>query len=114
VPNGVGDIHVCENYRFGADFGNVNSAIKLENIKSLLEDYKENRISSCSVCWANKLCTLCFKDFGKREFGGKISSDLARCDLERNRLKGIFIKYCEILEKNPDILNHLDEYVVTE
>lgn len=109
-----GDIHVCENYRFGADFGNVNSTIKLENIKSLLEDYKKKRISSCSVCWANKFCTLCFKDFGKREFGGKILSDLARCDLERNRLKGIFIKYCEILEKTPNILNHLDEYVIVE
>ena len=109
-----GDIHICENYRFSTDFGNVNNTIRLENIKSLLEHYKEERSDKCSVCWANKICTLCFKDFENRENSKKILAGFERCKLERNRLQDIFIEYCEILEKNQSILNHLDEYVITE
>jgi len=110
-----GDIHICENYRSGGDFGNVNDTEKLENIEILLDDYKKDRSDNCNNCWANKLCTLCFKDFEKKDLENKTQAvNYARCQLERNQLKGIFIEYCEVLEKNAHILDHLDEYVLAE
>ncbi len=109
-----GDIHICENLRFSADYGNVNNDIKLNNIHAVLSSYKESRSEHCTNCWANKLCTLCFKDFDRKFATDKIPNNIKRCELERKKLTASFIEYCQILEEDESILDHLDNFVVIE
>lgn len=109
-----GNIHVCENFRDNSMFGNIQNDIKVNKIFEVLEKYKLDRKSDCSICWANKLCLLCFKDFQSRENGVKYATNQKRCSLERERNKNLLMLYCSILEKNSKFFDHLDSYTVRQ
>lgn len=109
-----GNINICENFILKNYFGNVNTQYNICLIEQLLKSYKEVRRSMCQECWARKLCSLCYKDV--LDMDGSINNERALkiCDNERKLAEHLLMEYCTVLEKDPDLLNHLDEQILVE
>lgn len=109
-----GRVHICENYLSGKMMGSINEEFSLENITWLLEKYKNVRNKMCKTCWANKLCSLCYKDVFDSEGNFDMEKVEHMCDAERASKLQIFKEYCTVLEQGEDLLNHLDGYWINE
>lgn len=113
-----GNIHLCENFQCEGRFDNIKDVSSLsdclKDANSLLDEYKNERIKTCDNCWANKLCSLCFKDIV--DSTGKVNEKKAQkaCEEEREYLTEILKEYCTILENGENLLDHLEEYIVYE
>ncbi len=109
-----GDVNICENFILENYFGNVNTKFDINLIKNLLEKYKEARKNICQECWARKICSLCYKDIFDRNGNINNVRALKLCDNEKEVVEHLLVEYCTVLEKDPDLLNHLDERILVE
>ena len=112
--NTDGDINICENFTLGNYFGNVNTQFNVYLIGQFLNDYKEIRKDTCRECWARKLCSLCFKDILDSDGNVNSKRALKMCANERKLAENTLTEYCTILEKDPHLLDHLDEQILVE
>lgn len=107
-----GHVHMCENFTNGTVFGDIDQPFAKNKIEDLLKVYKEHRSSMCRQCWASKLCSLCYRDLMDRDGTVNIARAHEVCENEKAGLQKLLRQYCEILEKRPDILDHLYEYTI--
>ncbi len=107
-----GKVHLCENFTFGEKFGSIFDTFPIDQTKELLTSYKEYRQTACSKCWANKLCSLCFRDVFDRD--GSIDPVRASeiCETEKSIVLNTLSEYCTVMEVSPTLMNHLDGYEV--
>ena len=112
--NTDGDINICENFILKNYFGNVHTKFNVHLIKQFLNKYKEVRKNMCRDCWAVKLCSLCFKDIFDTDLNINNKRALKMCNNERKLVEQLLTEYCTVLERDPDLLNHLDEQVLAE
>lgn len=107
-----GRLHLCENFTYGENFGSIFDEFSTDRVRDLLTSYKNHRCKSCVDCWANKLCSLCFRDVFDRD--GTINSLRAEkiCSMEKQILQKTLGEYCYVLETSSSLLDHLNEYEV--
>ena len=108
-----GDVHMCENFIYSNYFGNINQDVQIEKIEKLLQNYADNREHTCKNCWAQKLCSLCFRDIYDKD--GKTNLERANkiCESQRKLLQEVLREYSTILEIDEILLDHLDDYIVS-
>ena len=107
-----GNIHLCENFSYGKKFGNINNIINLNLASQLLEEYQKIRNKMCRQCWAQKMCTLCYRDVFDRNGNVNIERAKKSCEAEKGLIEEIMEEYCYVMERNEDLLDHLDEYIL--
>lgn len=108
-----GDVHMCENFIYSNYFGNVNHDVMVEKVEHLLQEYSNTRDNICQKCWAQKMCSLCFRDIYDRN--GEINLTRAHkiCETQKNLLLEVLKEYSTILEVDETLLDHLDDYIVS-
>lgn len=108
-----GNIQLCERLDSGEPIiGNVFRGLDLDKIKKMcVDEYANESIRFCNSCWAIQICKICYVD----TFSGGVldmQKKEQRCaDFVRSELEYIKL-YCEILEKDPNGLDHLEKYVL--
>lgn len=107
-----GNVHMCENFVNGKDFGDINDTFEVEKIKSLLSKYKVARGYACSQCWASKLCSLCYRDVIDRNGDINQTRGKVLCNNERMSIMSLLEQYCEVMENGSELLNHLYQYEI--
>jgi len=104
-----GNFKICEKVGDIPEIGNVDKGFDKKRIKELyFDDFIKEANKYCKDCWAINLCTLCYVncyDKNGMHFDYRHNS----CRSERNYLLGSLIKYHEILEENPDVLEEFNE-----
>lgn len=104
-----GSFKICEKVGDIPEIGNVDKGFDKKRIKELyFDDFIKEANKYCKDCWAINLCTLCYVncyDKNGMHFDYRHNS----CRSERNYLLGSLIKYHEILEENPDVLEEFNE-----
>jgi len=107
-----GNIHVCENFLYGTEFGSVYEPLNDKRLQILLERFRAAKEEKCANCWASKLCGLCYKDFFDK-YGNLNDKRIERiCNHEKLALENILQEYCSTLELDSTLLDHLNEYVL--
>ena len=99
-----GELHMCERVTPMYDLGHVNTGFDYDNILKMLNEYQAVSAKACIHCWAQRLCSRCFAGM---VFAGKwdnIPDDL--CEKMRLSVLHDLKLYCEICEKNPELLQH--------
>lgn len=107
-----GNVHMCENFVNGKEFGTINDNFDTEKIKSLLSKYKVARGDTCSKCWASKLCSLCYRDIIDRNGDVNETRGKALCHNERMAILSLLEQYCKVMENGSEFLDHLDKYEI--
>jgi radical SAM protein with 4Fe4S-binding SPASM domain len=104
-PNG--DIHLCEKVDQDNPVGNVNNeGLRFDRVERIVREYCERSIEDCGRCWANRLCTACYRDFfrgGEWQPAGRMEF----CEKMRVRLTEMLEDYAAVLERRPDAFEHL-------
>jgi len=108
----LGNVHICENFKFGDKLGNVYKEFSLDKIDELLNIYKNERCKTCIDCWASKICSLCFRDIIDKNGIVNIERANKLCSNERSSKLKYLIEYCMVLEKGETLLDHLNEYII--
>lgn len=107
-----GNINLCENFKYGTNFGSVCEEFSVDSVDKLLNVYENERSKTCSNCWASKICSLCFRDIIDRN--GTVNQQRAKtlCNNERAVKIQTLTEYCTVLEHDSSLLNHLDNYIL--
>lgn len=108
-----GDVHMCENFSYGKKFGNIMETVNINNVDELLDNYAIERNKTCKTCWAQKICSLCFRDIFDRDGSVNYERSNIVCKCQKQLLVETLRDYCYVLENDEKILEHLDEYVVS-
>lgn len=107
-----GNFSPCERVGTTPFLGNVNSGFDMESIKKYyVNDFMNEAVKYCNNCWAAHLCTNCYVgcfDTDKVNFSYRHSS----CNYMRYTLEKYLILYHEILERDPESLDKLNDIVL--
>lgn len=103
-----GNFHPCEKMDYHFRLGDVKEGFDYDAIYKLIEDYCALSESDCLVCWALRLCDLCF--FAAQE-GTRLTRERKReeCGNMRERLHDTLVLYARTREKNPGAFSSLAE-----
>ena len=105
-----GDILPCERIGTVPPVGNVFEGFNKEHIKRYyVDEFIKESIKTCGECWAINLCSNCYMDcFDKK---GNIDFEYRNrlCRSTRKQLHYDLICYHELLERNPEVINRLNE-----
>lgn len=108
-----GDYTVCERVDNAPILGNVQAGVDINLVKErYLKDYMLDSLENCSKCWAARLCRICFVDcFNKeKEYDSRLKK--ANCENERAAQEMQLIRYHQVLEDDPESLNHLNDIFI--
>ena len=104
-----GNIALCERVGKSPSLGNINKGIDLEQVKRYyLEEYEKASVEQCKNCWAVNLCNMCYAAC-YRENGIDIEAKNELCTYQKDQLKGELIMYHQVLETNPELLEHIQD-----
>lgn len=108
-----GVISICEKVTSNAEFGDVIRGYDLYKTKALMDNYLQLRSKYCRECWAQRFCTLCFKDIGI--LGAVVHEDiLQKCREMRQIVKDNLVLYCTVIEEAPEHLKRYQEMQVSD
>ena len=107
-----GKYKVCERIGEAPEIGDVESGIDLNNIKKFyVNEYMEKSIGDCKNCWLIDMCSICYSSCFSKE-GLDIEQKRQKCEAERFITEEMMKFYHEILEKDPDSLQYLNNITV--
>lgn len=104
-----GKFHVCERVGESPAIGDANLGIDIPQIqKKYIDEYMEKSIPFCQNCWAAHLCGICYATCYDGN-GLDMETKKVKCINERFNIENSLILYHELLEKNPVLLETLNE-----
>ena len=102
---------ICEKIGADASLGNINDGFNMTGIRNLLDEALQLINEKCLHCWAQRLCSLCLSEMHRDE-SGKLFIPEKTCDSIRKGVEEDLRLFCEIGEKNPDLIETIrNEYV---
>lgn len=105
----TGDILPCERIGTVPPVGNVFDGFNIKHIKKYyVDEFIKESIKVCGECWAINICSNCYMDcFDKN---GKIDFSYKNrlCRSTRKQIHYDLICYHELLEKDPELINKLN------
>lgn len=109
-----GDLYACIPSTYFDDnryrIGSVSEGICEKRVAGILSDWNEFRISNCHMCWASRLCSLCFPLVPSEERGRLCD------DVRLHKIKWM-TRLAELKETRPNIIKTFiteDEKRITE
>lgn len=108
-----GKFKLCERIGQAPYIGDVDNGIDMESIKkNYVDDYMKESLKYCKQCWAVHLCNVCYTECYD-EHGVNLDAKHALCESTRHfQMKALEI-YHELLEKDPESLNYLNDISLT-
>ena len=107
-----GELQLCERMLGSPNLGNVANGLDFEKVKKyFIKDYSRESIKTCSNCWGNKLCSICY---AHSFHSGNIELERKNgyCySFLRELLENIKLN-TQLLKINPSGLNYLAEIEV--
>lgn len=104
-----GNIYPCEKIGDVPTLGNIDSGLDIEKIKKIyVNDFIDEAVKYCKNCWAVNLCTLCYVNCYDKD-GVHYSYRHSACVSERKFLEDTLSVYHSLLEKNPEIIEALNQ-----
>lgn len=97
---------MCEKVGSDKHLGNIDSGINEKAVIVLMKNINQVMNEQCRLCWAQRLCSACFQDFGKDENGNYFIIPKV-CKNIRHNLKADLQMFCEIQERNPEFFEKL-------
>lgn len=108
-----GKFYLCERIENSPSIGDINSGIDFEAVrKKYIEEYAEQSIQRCRECWAIRLCKVCYASC-YNENGVSMDEKDRECRGVKYSLKEYLSSYHQILEENPELLDHLNDIEVS-
>jgi uncharacterized protein len=104
-----GDFYICEKMGESIKIGDVYKGFDYKAILNIIEKYRQISEKECLNCWLMRLCNLCFTSARK----GKILDDSRKkenCEGMKSLFSQLIPLYCEMVEKNPQVLSYFDKY----
>jgi len=103
-----GEFRICEKMQDAAPtIGNIASGIDLDKLKRIyVDEYMEFLKLTCSKCWGNRLCSLCYTT----AYENRVISAARRgsaCQGMLLELEDDICFYNDLIEKNEEIIDHL-------
>ncbi len=95
---------ICEKVCQQRGLGGVREGFNLAALKKLLEETGELAAEKCSVCWARRLCGLCFRELMEGASPTR-HIDEPLCERERGRLSDDLSLYCAVAEQDAERLS---------
>ena len=78
-----------------------------------MKEYKSFCKEKCLQCWAINICSSCYKDaYSDSMEGIDIIKFKSNCSSEKQVKKQLLIDYCNVLEKDEHLLDHLYNYII--
>lgn len=107
-----GEYLPCERIGTTPYIGDVNRGLDIEKIKKeYIDKFIDEEIRYCGECWAINLCNNCYIDCFD-DHGINFSHRHELCKNTRGILCENLSIYHEILEKNPEIINGLNDIII--
>jgi len=104
-----GGYSLCERIGSAPKVGSVSSGIDLRLLKqTYVDDYSTKSLPACAECWAIQLCGICYAHAFK-DLIFDFDTKYLNCLSERFAISELLKLYCELIEINPDGLDHLME-----
>ena len=104
-----GKYHICERIGDAPSIGDVYDGINIPKIQEkYIDEYISKSIPFCQNCWAAHLCGICYASCYD-ENGLDMDTKKIRCISEKFGIENQLIQYHEILERNPKLLEPLNE-----
>lgn len=108
--NTKGEFYPCEKIGNCPSIGNIENGLDEDRIKQYyVTEFIEKSITSCSNCWAIRLCSLCYANRYTEE--GFQSNDQI-CEGSRAMAEKYLTLYHEFMESSPEKLRYLQDVVV--
>lgn len=107
-----GDFKMCERVGHAPNIGRVDEGINIDLIKKeYLDNYAKLSHEDCSVCWAARLCGVCYSHCYK---SGSFSIEDKRveCDGVKWNMWNTLGWYFEVLETDPDKVAYIEDIQV--
>lgn len=106
-----GRFGICETACDKAIIGSLEKGFDREKLRKLYQKTENLYQKNCSKCWAQRLCTVCFKDSLNPD--GSVAERLPDgfCKASRHYAENQLRTYCEIAERFPE---RLKQYEVLE
>lgn len=104
-----GTMHLCERINPTIPIGSVGSGIDANSVQRHMDTFAELTKLECLRCWASRFCPICpahVAGFGNYDRAKKL--DL--CERVRQDLVNDFVLYNEIMDRNPNAFDFMDEY----
>lgn len=108
-----GEMLVCERIGSSPNIGNVFEGINIEKIKKhYIDDYSRYSSEECKNCWAIRLCERCYT--GNYNSEGFSNNNLhEQCEETRRYVERELSLYHEMMEKDPEDLNYLNDIEIS-
>ncbi len=104
-----GEYHICERIGEAPSIGNVHDGINIPKIQEkYIDEYIEMSRPYCQKCWAAHLCGICYASCYDQN-GLDMDTKKIRCLSEKFGIENQLIQYHEVLEKDPKLLEPLNE-----
>ena len=104
-----GKYHVCERIGKAPNVGDVYNGINIPKIqKKYVDEYINKSLPFCQNCWAAHLCGICYASCYDAD-GLDMDTKKLRCINEKFGIENQLVLYHEVLEKNPQLLEPLNE-----
>lgn len=104
-----GQYHICERIGDAPNIGSVNEGINIPKIQEkYIDEYISRSRTYCQNCWAAHLCGICYATCYD-ENGLDMNTKKIRCISEKFGIENQLIHYHEIRERNPELLEPLNE-----
>lgn len=105
----TGELAICERMGPAPFIGTINEGLDYEKInKHYITNFAKEATKYCNDCWAVNICYLCYKECYDRD-GINMSYRHETCLEYRVKTEQKLVLYHEILEKNPESLEYLNE-----
>lgn len=101
-----GRFHICERTNSSIHLGDIQNGFDIEGIKTLMDSYRKISSSTCIDCPVQRLCPRCLAAVINGDSFCSIPDDICK-KIRLSILRELRI-YCEISERNPDLLQTLD------
>lgn len=104
-----GRFGICESACDKVILGDLDRGIDEEKLRQLYEQTQRLFNGKCGTCWAQRLCTACFKD--TLEPDGRVSGEIpdSFCRAIRESILGRLRMYCQIMGTHPERMTQRNE-----
>ena len=102
-----GSYRLCEKCA-GPELGTTETGVDWHRAEALMRDYAQMLSARCADCWAQRLCTVCYRDLSGD--GGALAERV--CEGMRQQVSDDLALYASICEEAPARLKGFDQAVV--
>lgn len=104
-----GDFKICERVGKIPYIGDLKNGINMNIVREkFLHEYTEKSFEQCSVCWASRLCNLCYSH-SYDENGFNVEKRNKNCESVRGSFGQGLCLYFEKLESNPNYFDFIED-----